>query len=539
MSTSEAMTSTAIVPSAPTPSTVRASPQAAAPSIRRPVATTLTVVVLAMFAASWLFAVLSDNTPAHYDSATNFLRAMNIRNFVRSGDIDGALRWYWYYPNGESWIVNAFFATFGATYRAAVLSNIVWIGTLARGLVLLARRTSLQPTGRLVLISIVFGAPIVIGSTHELILDLPTLALFVSLLVSLRSVPERTDQSAWLRPATVAGCCLLIKWSSLPWVLSAVGVELCFRRRRSMPIRVTGGERPATRRTMLSFTIVVGACLWWYGGNHTALLQDIVTRGINAGIAEGDPQGVGLNSLRFYGSAFLTSYAWLPMAVTLCCLFARSRGRMSRGKIDERQSWLTTAVLGIGVPNLLFLLWQSNKDARYAMPIIVLLGLVAARATERLHVRTRTGFSAVFAAIALGNIVSLNGPWGTDSWSWKSFPIVGANGYTAPRPTSRDAVYDAVVNHIEQLREERGCARTFVVRDEVLGVWINHRTMAARLVERGWTWADPGLGCIGIVITAPGGTSDAGAATVGISTAARRAFPSTGGTIWVVSAAPD
>jgi hypothetical protein len=530
----------AVTLSAGSEGTVRASTfSTVGPSRRRSVATTLTAVVVATFATSWLFAVLYDNTPAHYDSATNFLRAMNIRAFVRSGDIDRALRWYWYYPNGESWIVNAFFAPLGATYRTAVFSNAAWIGTLVRGLVLLARRLSLNPSGRLVLISIVLGAPIVIGSTHELILDLPTLALLVILLVSLRSVPERPHASAWVRPATVAGCCLLVKWSSLPWVLSAVGVELYFRGRRHLPLRSIGGDHPATRRTMLSFVVVGVACLWWYGGNHTTLLHDIVTKGINAGIAEGDPQGVGLASLRFYGSAFVTSYAWLPMAVTIMWLFACSYRQRKRGAIGEPQSWTMIAVLGIGAPNLLFLVWQSNKDARYAMPMIVLLGLVAARATDQLDVRARSAFVTVIALIALGNIVSLNGPWGSGSLSWKSFPIVGASGYSAPRPSSAHPVYDDVVDRVERLRKQRRCGRTFVVRDEVLDVWINHRTMAARLVERGWAWGDPGQGCIGIVITAPGGTPDAGAAAVGISAAERWAFPSAVATIWVVPASSN
>lgn len=201
----------------------------------------------------------------------------------------------------------------------------------------------------------------------------------------------------------------------------------------------------------------------------------------------------------------------------------------------SRHSWITTAILGIGAPNLLFLLWQSNKDARYAMPMIVLLGLAAGRAIDRIAPAAPRRYVVVFAMIALVNITSLNGPWGTGSVSWNSLPIVGAAGYTAPRPNSERPIYDEVVAEVERRREQLGCTRSFVVRDEILGVWINHRTMAARLVEKGWAWVDPGQGCVGLIITAPGGSPVPGAAAVGVSAANQRAFPSPAGTIWVVS----
>jgi hypothetical protein len=513
--------------------------------------------VVGTFLLLFVWAVWFDRTPAHWDGARNLLRSDAMRTMFRHGRLGQLAETYLYYPNGEFWLVGAVLSFGRTSYRLALLTNAVWIVALTGALVALGQQSGLRRSGRTVLIAIVLGSPMVLGQARELLLDVPMLTAFVVVIVSILRVPERPASTAWLRPFTMMLLALLLKWSVVPWIVGALIGELVWRRRTSRAMVSSAGGRGATFPTMVGFVSALGLCLLWYVPNRLALVWDIVHKGIGAGLMEGDPQGIGWHSLRFYLRAIPLAYAWLPtivLAVLTAAAWAVTGPKRRRNDVHiddrlaesiaptfapQRLRCILVAVVLVNVP---YLLWQSNKDTRYLLPMLVPIAVLVASGVERSG-WFRSWITRGFVGAAIVNAVTLTLP--LTSWSLSltpGLPVIGNAGYTATRPTDRMWVHDRVLAEARHRETATQCGRSMGVWDRTAKLRVNERTFEAQFLEAGWERVQvPGTACVGILLVGPGATPERAAAELGLPTMPwRTAFPDreSGLTVWVVSRLP-
>ena len=478
--------------------------------------------------------------------------AADLRDALRTGRLWAPFTDYHYYPPLVHTVLAVAFLAFGSSWRLALAVGALWQVLLFVSARRLGRCLRLGGPARAMLLAVLMGSPLLIGNGRELQLDVAVLAMLVTLGASLRGVDTRTRPAThaarwqWARPITVVALGTLTKWSFVGFAAPMVAAELLVRRRWMRRYRTAppGGPaltpaptehatshaahrvpRPAgswRRSTWPVAAVAAVLAAWsWYVLNLSALLWDYQRFGVRAGIVEGDPQGIGWQSLRYYLLAFLTQYSGVPallVAIAVGVGFVTASARAWRGRrAVHRGQWPTAAQQGRPAPadadsNLTNRRWlmctaalmtivggagllaQGNKDARYLAPIVFPSALVLTAMTETIDRRgdrrTRSderdrdlgtalpgrglrpgkrlaaAVAVAATAVTAANIVNLTLPIGGASVTVPAFgtsvPIFGATAYTRARPSSHHRVINDVAAAAVRLLDSREVDETCV-----------------------------------------------------------------------------
>lgn len=310
--------------------------------------------------------VHTETRPPHWDMARHLYNSLQYWQNMVNGRIPRVLLSYEYYPPLLYWLTIPFYFIFGRSVLVAVTANdVVFLPILIFSTYLLGRQLWNRQTGLLAAV-LTAAAPMIVTQFKEYQLDAAVTAMTTLSFWLLLKTDTFADRrwSVWL--GLVAGLGLLTKWSL---AIVIIGPALIIAVRAAV---LDYRQRTWRRMANLAITLVVGYLVAssWYLTNLRQLLPDARQNSTQAGIAEGDPVIGTAASNWWYWRALLnvqlyalpSLLAVIGAAVTLVSSRARRRNLFP----------LIASLIAI----LAFTLIR-NKDARYILPIIPCIAVIA------------------------------------------------------------------------------------------------------------------------------------------------------------------
>jgi 4-amino-4-deoxy-L-arabinose transferase-like glycosyltransferase len=412
-----------------------------------------------------------DNTPPHWDAGRHYYNSSKYWEWFSAiftskytnVKLDAAVaffRSYLYYPPFVYWVSLPFQAIFGRTYQASLSSNLVWIATLGIFTNLWLKQLSFHKISRFIALAFLLGSPFIIGQSREFQVDLPLLSMLMVSFWSMEKLIQKFDFTNVAIFSFIFCFGLMTKWSYglfvLP-ILSLYMVRFIYLIRKYKQVSFSD----------ISFSVytfilsIFGICSLWYLPNIVRLKLDLFQNSTTAGINEGDPQGITIESFLFYAKVIINEYLWLPWLLFFVAIFGISVIVSIRNKekfsLLLKPNKITFAIL-LALFNFalmyLYLMKQGNKDTRYAIilyPSLVLFLAICSQVVFRFGKKKNLNYIALIASLLfIFNLLNLSLPLGDQSLvlgESKTFSVtvVGSTGYTNTRIKNENwSIYDAL-----------------------------------------------------------------------------------------------
>ncbi len=376
-----------------------------------------------------------ETRPPHWDMGHHLANSLVYLHGFSLTDplpfIDGFL----FYPPLVYWVTDVFYAVFGnESLWVAMVSNVVWLGVLVFSTYAIGKTLWNPRVGRLAVVFVV-TAPMIVSSSKEYMLDMPVTAMTALCLYFLIRAECFARRRYSLLFGAACGCGLLVKWT-LPLVLVVPVLHAV----------ATGLHDARVRRRVAPLVNLLGACALalaiagtWYVHNLIKILGSLSYYSGAEGVVQGNPRVGTPASVYWYlwdlfnDQLYLVPFLMFGAGVVFCF---RRRAFASRNLFP-----ILTIVGGYVVLTLL-----RHKDARYSLPLLPAVAIVATSWLEYVSARARKAISVAFAvygaaaflAISFGTSVlpksvTLPAPWA--SFGHKEVTLFAQHGYVIGPPT--------------------------------------------------------------------------------------------------------
>lgn len=371
----------------------------------------------------------TDLRPPHWDMGRHLWTSLFYLNSFKQGHYFGLITEYRYYPPFVYWVTVPFYLVIGLSDRVAILSNIFFIGVLAFSTYGLGKELWSRRVGLLAAIT-VLGFPMLVSQFKEYQVDAPLTAIVALALYLLIKTKEFSDRRFSVILGVAIGFGMLTKWTFLfplflP-LLYAVGLGL-YRAYKKRDWAVVGN---------IAFVAIIAYAIAgvWYVINHQQILIDLTVNNGGAAAREGDPL-VGSSAANLW-------YFWnlLNTQVYLVPLLAFVTGVVVSSKHWKKQGSRILYPLLLVISTYLIFTFVSNKDARYTLPLLSGVALIAVWWVDLLKAKWRNGASIVialygivtFLAVSFGTVL-LPKDW-TLHIDKQPITIYGQHGYLIGPP---------------------------------------------------------------------------------------------------------
>ena len=405
------------------------SPMTAAPSSSHPLGTRsgaaldralLAGLTVALTGLDVLWRAL-DKRPPDWDQARHLGDGIVYDHLFSLAHPLRFLEYYLYYPPGVPWVTDVFYAVTGSesiNFGVAILSNgvfeaILLFATYGIGKEVYGRRTGLLAA------FFVATTPMIASGFKEYWLDAPLTAI-VALAIYLLL---RADGFASRRHAAlfglVCGYGMLVKWS---FVL-AVAVPVAYGVGSGLVAAYRSRSAARVVNVALAAVLAFAVCGVWYLHNFSALRADASLYDTRASHIEGDPSLNSLASALWYLLNLLDNQLYLVPFLFFCAgVVYALRGRAA----VTRNALLLLWVAGV----YLCFTALRNKDARYTLPLLPAVAVLAVGWLELVPARLRRSLTAV--VVAYGAVVFAATSFGTGLLPRTVAIHVGANSLMSP-----------------------------------------------------------------------------------------------------------
>lgn len=407
----------------------------------------LIYVIFIVLIFLWLFL---DHGLPHWDMGRHLFNVLQYRDAWKEftngqRNIFGVAVLYLYYPPLIYQIGLAFFVIFGASAKAAIATNIVWILILFFSVYQISWRIYKNQLIALTAVIFLGASPILIGQVREFQVDLPLTAMIaLSLWLILR-----TEQFSKLVPSilfgAIAGLSMLTKWTYafylLPLIIIYFGYSIIMAKKK-IPVLIN-----------LIYAALVSILIagYWYFTNRASLRADFSQNGVAVAKLEGDPTGINLTSLTWYLKRILDNYLFLPLFIIYLAglLWALIK-----------KEWRKKLALILILTPIYYLIFSilPNKDTRYLMPLIPLLAITGVCAFN-ISKNKYYQIGLVVLLVAIFFINNLNIAF-SKNLNWQSnniylfgnqyLPVYSNNGYTTNSPRTENCPIDKVMESIPE-----------------------------------------------------------------------------------------
>ena len=404
---------------------------------RIPAPALLGLLVLAISALNVWWRTM-EKRPPHWDMAHHLFNSLAYLDGFRFSNLARFFTADQYYPPFVYWVTDVFYAVLGnESIWVAVLSNVVWIGILVFATYGVGKR--LWNT-RVAWLSVVFvvSAPMIVDAGKDYMLDLPLTSIAALALYLLVRADSFSSRRYSLLLGATCGCGLLVKWTlplvvALP-VLHAAAVALHdarVTRRFDRLINLAGAG-------IVTFAIA-GA---WYVHNLVAVVSSLTVYDGPEGALRGNPRVASVQSALWYlwdllnTELYLIPFLLVVVGIGFC---------FRRHESARRNLWPILMAAGV---YLTFSLLR-HKDARYTLPMLPALAVIATSWLEYLPARARALTAGAFVAYSAAAFLAIS--FGTSllpksttialpsaSFSPGSVSVFAQHGYINGPPTSDD-----------------------------------------------------------------------------------------------------
>jgi 4-amino-4-deoxy-L-arabinose transferase-like glycosyltransferase len=329
-----------------------------------------------------------ESRPPHWDMGHHLGNSLLYFHGFSLTDPVPFLTGYAYYPPLVYWVSDAFYAVLGSEATSiALLSNGVWLAVLVFATFGIGKRLWNERVGWLS-VAFVVTAPMVVSTSKEYMLDLPLTAVTALCLYLMIRAEGFSSRRYSLLFGIAFGCGLLVKWT-LPLVLvfplvHVAAIALADARQQ----RSFGRSVNLLGAGVLAF-VIAGP---WYIHNWLQVLGLAAAYGgAEEAASQGNPPVRSLASATWYVwnlvdvQLYLLPTLFVLGGVVFCF---RKRGLAARNLYP-----LLTIIGGFAAFTVI-----SHKDARYTLPLLPAIAVVATSWLEYLSARARAWAAGVLVA---------------------------------------------------------------------------------------------------------------------------------------------
>lgn len=326
----------------------------------------------------WIF---SEGRPPHWDMARHLWNSLNYLELFQQHNLDSMLSAYHYYPPSIYFVALPFYILFGASIPTAVFSNVIFIAIGAFSMYALGEELWNRRTGLLAVLFLLCS-PMLVTQFKEFQIDAPLTALTALTLYLIVRSREFVSTKFSILLGISLGLGLLTKWTYGFIIAAPLGLAIL------SSLLLTFREK-AWRRLGNVVACLVSAytvASVWYITNIKQLKFDLALNGVGAGAREGDPVVGSLASNIWYGWNLISNQLYLIpslfLLVGLVYLFTK-----------KKHIWANRYPLVLVIGVLLFFTLLRNKDARYTLPAMVGISVLATYWITQLKQKTQIAIS--------------------------------------------------------------------------------------------------------------------------------------------------
>jgi Dolichyl-phosphate-mannose-protein mannosyltransferase len=384
-----------------------------------------------------------ETRPPHFDMAGHLWKSLFFRDYLVHFHPVHFLGGYFYYPPLTYWVTAPFYVVFGTSMWVAVLSNIVFVAVLALSTYGLGRLLWSQLVGLLATL-FVLACPIVVTQFKEYQLDAPLTAMVALALYLLVRAGSFSSRRYSLLFGVACGLGLLTKWT-FPLALAGPVLFAVFE-------AAVAPARPRSLEWLKNVALAAASTFAvagpWYLAHSSELLRDIPRYSLKHSLPGNnvDPAVLSVPSAVWYLRNLLDPELYIILAGLfvvglLLCLGKRDALR--------RNGYPLALVFGTYVSFTLL----STKDARYTLPLLPGVAIVATCWVDALRTRLRLICAAGITAIAVAMFWVVS--FGTSllpvqvivSVGGEKFALFAQRGYLIGPPTHEKWQQEEIVHY--------------------------------------------------------------------------------------------
>ena len=322
--------------------------------------------------------------PPHWDMGRHLYNSVIYLNHFKAGELSQLAADYRYYPPFIYWIAIPYYLAFGLSVKTAILSNSFLILVLGFSVYGLGSRLWGRRVGLLSAV-LILCSPMLVTQFKEFQLDAPATAMVALSMYLIVRTEEFKNRDWSLALGIVLGLTMLTKWTLGFILILPISYAVL---RGLMDAWKTKNLQPIFNM-LIAFLSAYFIASFWYLQNFGQIRYDLITNGSTAGANEGDPVVGTYASNVWYSLNLANSQLYLvPFALFLTGLVFMFKNLR---KYFTRNIYPILLIIG----TLFFFTMLRNKDARYTLPMLVGVVIIA------------TYWVGLIARGLYGNIISL------------------------------------------------------------------------------------------------------------------------------------
>ena len=337
-----------------------------------------------------------ETRPPHWDMGHHLANSLIYLNGFSFSHLLRFFQAYLFYPPLVYWVADVFYAVLGnESMWVAILSNAVWLAILALATYGIGRRLWTPRVGWLSVV-FVLGAPVIVSTSKEFMLDLPLTAISALALYLLIRADGFSSRRYSLLFGVCCGFAMLVKWTfplviALPAIHAAATALSQIRLRRVFtPVLNLLGAAALT----------VAVCGVWYAHNWREVGSSSLYFSSHA-VDQTNPHGAAAALFYVWNLLNVQLYAVPLLLVSAGIVYSFRRHELARRNVYP--------ILLAGGTFVLFTLLH-HKDPRYSLPMLPALAIIGTSWLEYVAARARrwieigfVAYSAIaFVAISFG-----------------------------------------------------------------------------------------------------------------------------------------
>jgi hypothetical protein len=356
----------------------------------------LGALTLSIAAVNVLWRTL-ETRPPHWDMGGHLSNSLIYLHGFSIAHPKPFLEAYLFYPPLVYWVTDVFYAAIGSEAMwVALLSNVIWLAILIFATYGTGNRLWNPRVGWLSVVFVV-TAPMIVSSAKDYMLDVPITAVAALALYLIVRADGFSSRRYSLLFGVACGCGLLVKWT-FPLVVALPVVHVC-----AIALSEARLRRDFSRLLNLvgAGTLTLAIAGTWYAHNFRQVLGASLYYSGPEGVARGNPRVASPESALWYLWNLLNVQLYL-----LPFLFVLAGIVFSLRKRELAARNLYPILMAFGT-YLTFMLLR-HKDARYTLPMLPALAVVATSWLEYVSARARVWAAGLFVAYGAVAFVAIS-----------------------------------------------------------------------------------------------------------------------------------
>lgn len=406
-----------------------------------------------------------ESRPPHWDMARHLYNSVNYFDYAKSFQLKNLITDYKYYPPLLYWVAIPFYFIFGASLKSSILVNSVFIFILAFATYGIGNRLWNRKVGFFAAVFILCS-PMIVSQFKEFQLDAPATAMTALSLYLLMRSKEFSSRWWSLAFGLSLGLALLTKWTLIFVLILPIGYAVVIALQSDL--RNKKADRFFNMLTCFLSAFFVMS--FWYIQNLSQIYTDLINNGTAAGVREGDPPVGSFASNIWYFNNLVNNQLYIIPFSFFTVGLAYSFKNI--GNYLRKNAYPLLLIIG----TMFFFTFIRNKDARYTLPALVGVAIIAVYWIFELKdkkYKAILSLSIIVYCLVAFWLISFGGSFGVHAYNFGNYTIFAPNGYLIGSPTKENWQQEEIFRDISKHSSNKTLYTGYIPESMYFNSWGN------------------------------------------------------------------